>query len=191
MGDRVHVRVIQREGARLWHAESKNDRRTRPDRQGDSIAPIAHPVCGRGFNSSSVAGQWPPAPSTGLPASLPQIEDSQANGSGGAIFTSGGKLAISGIVFRLNEALNGDGCAIKSSAPLTVTRSDFENNAALGGGCIAMAGGKLSLENVDLSFCAALGDGGAIWLSNTKASIVTTSPARRPRLQRSEWRNCR
>ena len=35
-----------------------------------------------------------------------------------------------------------------------------------------MEGGKLNLQHTDFANCIAGGDGGALWLSNTKANIV-------------------
>lgn len=95
---------------------------------------------------------------------LPEIHDNHASGSGGAIFASGGKLAISGIVFRSNKALNGDGGAIDSSASLTITGSDFEDNAALGdgGALLAMPPGKLTVSNSGVANNTTLSDGGGI-----------------------------
>jgi len=56
---------------------------------------------------------------------------------------------------------------------LTITNSGISGNEATeNGGCLAMEGGQLSLQSVDFSFCDAGGDGGAIWLSNTKAKII-------------------
>ncbi len=95
---------------------------------------------------------------------LPEIHDSHASGSGGGIFAAGGKLAISGIAFRSNRALNGNGGAIQSSAPLTVTGSDFENNTSFGdgGAILAMPPGKLTISNSGVADNSSFSDGGGI-----------------------------
>ena len=74
---------------------------------------------------------------------------------GAAIHQIGGKLTIIG------SAING-------------------NQATENGGCLAMEGGKLSLQSTDFTNCIAGGDGGAIWLSNTKANIVGSAVAAQP-----------
>jgi hypothetical protein len=95
---------------------------------------------------------------------LPNIHDNRASGSGGAIFAAGGKLAISGIVFSSNNAINGDGGAIDSSAPLTITGSDFEENHAHGdgGAILAMPPGKLTISNSGVADNSSFSDGGGI-----------------------------
>ena len=70
-----------------------------------------------------------------------------AGARGGAIHQIGGKLTIFNSLIKANKA--------------------SEN-----GGCLAMEGGQLSLQDVDFALCFAGGDGGAIWLSNTKANIA-------------------
>lgn len=95
---------------------------------------------------------------------LSEIHDNQASVSGGAIFAGGGKLAVSGVVFRSNTAEFGTGGAISSTAALTVNGSDFEENEAFGdGGAIfALSPGKLIINNSGVAENFTESDGGGI-----------------------------
>ena len=78
-----------------------------------------------------------------------QIQSNQSFGSGGAIFTSGGKVAINAVILSDNVASTGKGGGIESTSPFTITDSLIENNTSLGdgGGILAQAPGKLSVIN--------------------------------------------
>jgi predicted outer membrane repeat protein len=99
-----------------------------------------------------------------------QIQSNQASGSGGAIFTSGGKVTISSVVLSDNFAPTGNGGGIESTSPVTITNSVIENNTSLndGGGILAMAPGKLSvIDSSIIGNNSNEGDGGGIAAETT------------------------
>ena len=99
-----------------------------------------------------------------------QIESNQASGSGGAIFTSGGKVTISSVILSDNFAPTGNGGGIESTSPFTITNSLIENNTSLndGGGILAVAPGKLSVINSSIvGNNSNEGDGGGIAAETT------------------------
>jgi hypothetical protein len=100
-----------------------------------------------------------------------QIKSNQASGSGGGIFTSGGKLALNAVILADNSAPSGDGGGIESTgATLTVANSEIENNTAFddGGGILAVAPGKLSVINSSIvGNNSNQGDGGGIAAETT------------------------
>jgi predicted outer membrane repeat protein len=89
-------------------------------------------------------------------------------------FTSSGSLTITNSNLFLCSGTRG-GAIHQVGGTVTILHSSINGNSATeNGGCLAMEGGKLSLQNVDLTSCFAVGDGGALWLSNVKATIVET-----------------
>jgi predicted outer membrane repeat protein len=98
-----------------------------------------------------------------------QFQDTFTNSS---CIESRGSLTMNGIAVFLCSGMRG--AAIHQiGGKLTILNSVIDGNEATeNGGCLAMEGGKLSLQNTDFTNCIAGGDGGALWLSNTKANIV-------------------
>jgi predicted outer membrane repeat protein len=99
-----------------------------------------------------------------------EIQNNEASGSGGAIFTRGGKVSISSVILSDNAAPTGDGGGIDSTSALTVTGSVIESNTSQndGGGILAMAPGKLSVIGSSIvGNNSNEGDGGGIAAETT------------------------
>jgi len=93
-----------------------------------------------------------------------QIENNKASGSGGAIFTNGGKVSINAAVLTHNTAMGGDGGGIKTLSRLSITNSVIENNSALGdgGGILAQGHGPFKVTNSSFTGNVTNSDGGGI-----------------------------
>jgi len=96
---------------------------------------------------------------------------------------SRGSLTMNGIAVFLCSGMRGAGIH-QIGGKLTILNSVIDGNEATeNGGCLAMEGGKLTLQDADFTSCIAHGDGGAMWLSNTRVNITRDNNDTDPKVQ--------